>query len=334
MCKLKSTIIISLYCISSSFLINLNSNLNFAYAGARIHDYETTRLKSTAGTGVASVLMEESSVLNPAPIAFFNVSSFYVQKTNIKYGESNVTIADSSNSSSSSQTSSLSSSSPSAKDDSSSWAVTVSDAKSGVKGSVSYQKQEEWFDQRKRFNVALASNVGKTSSLGFMYRRTTDKISDDGQNYSEKNYNQMVIGSMYALNENFTVGMLVVDPFKSKIDDNRAFLGLQFMLTNVLTLIADVGSDYNQNLANRFVYKGAVQINFFSDLYLRAGFFNDKGLNELGNGVGIGWVSPRLLLEAAMKNTEFKYSDEEMHNYTLNKPKNMREIAFSISYRF
>ncbi|MBF0361855.1 MAG: hypothetical protein HQK49_12630 [Oligoflexia bacterium] len=304
-------------------------NSNCAYA--KIHDYETTRLKSTAGAGVASVLMDESTILNPAPIAFFNVSSLYVQKANIKYGESNATVS-SGNSEEAGGPSSIASSS--AKDDSGSWGVMVSDAKGGMKGSISYQKQNEWFDQRKRFGVALAGNVAKTSSLGFAYRRTTDKISNDGQNYTENVYNQVVVGSMYALNENFTFGLVVVDPLKSKQGDNRVYLGSQCIITSVLTLIADMGFDYNQNLSNKFMYRGAIQVNFFSDLYLRAGFFSDKNLGEQGNGVGVGWLSPRLMVEAAMKNTEFKYTDEEMHSSSINKPKDMREIAFSVSYRF
>ncbi|MBF0367814.1 MAG: hypothetical protein HQK50_19760, partial [Oligoflexia bacterium] len=47
----------------------------------KIHDFETTYLQSTAGTGVGSLLMDESAILNPASISFFNLSSFYLQRT-------------------------------------------------------------------------------------------------------------------------------------------------------------------------------------------------------------------------------------------------------------
>ena len=64
-----------------SIALILSSNSLFA----RVRNFETARLKSTAGAGVGSVLMDESTILNPAPIAFFNVSSVYVARigTNI-----------------------------------------------------------------------------------------------------------------------------------------------------------------------------------------------------------------------------------------------------------
>jgi len=54
--------------------LNLSANTNFSTV-------QTTRLKSTGGAGVGSILMEEATFLNPAPIAFYNLSSVYLQKT-------------------------------------------------------------------------------------------------------------------------------------------------------------------------------------------------------------------------------------------------------------
>ena len=48
------------------------------------YNFETTRLKSTAGAGVASLLIDESTILNPAPMAFFNLASFYIQRSDQK----------------------------------------------------------------------------------------------------------------------------------------------------------------------------------------------------------------------------------------------------------
>ncbi len=45
-----------------------------AYAFTRVHDFETTRLKSTSGAGVGSILLEEAAVLNPASLSFFSIS--------------------------------------------------------------------------------------------------------------------------------------------------------------------------------------------------------------------------------------------------------------------
>jgi hypothetical protein len=66
-----------------------------------------------------------------------------------------------------------------------------------------------------------------------------------------------------------------------------------------------------------------VQIKFFTEVYLRAGYFNDKGMEEKGTGVGLGWVQPRLAIEAALKNSKGFTSS-----------KTARETSFSLSYRF
>ena len=44
--------------------------------------FQTTRLKSTGGAGVASILMDEATFLNPAPLAFFNLTAVLLQRTN------------------------------------------------------------------------------------------------------------------------------------------------------------------------------------------------------------------------------------------------------------
>src|SRR4051794_40837768 len=48
-------------------------------AHAHIREFQTTRLMSTAGAGVASILSTEAAVLNPAASAFFEGSSFSYQ---------------------------------------------------------------------------------------------------------------------------------------------------------------------------------------------------------------------------------------------------------------
>ena len=47
---------------------------------AQIREFQTTRLNSTAGTGVASILSTEAAILNPAASAFFNGSTFSYQR--------------------------------------------------------------------------------------------------------------------------------------------------------------------------------------------------------------------------------------------------------------
>jgi len=46
---------------------------------AQIRDFQTARLNSSAGAGVASILCTEAALLNPASCAFFSGSSLSYQ---------------------------------------------------------------------------------------------------------------------------------------------------------------------------------------------------------------------------------------------------------------
>ena len=46
---------------------------------AQIREFQTTRLNSTAGAGVASVLSTEAALLNPASSTFFSGSSLFYE---------------------------------------------------------------------------------------------------------------------------------------------------------------------------------------------------------------------------------------------------------------
>ena len=105
---------------------------------ARVHHYETTRMKSTAGAGIGSVLMDEASLLNPAALAFFNASSLYVQRSTSQYE-----VTTRSNRTRSFENTHL--------------GVIVSDAKSSVKGNIAYFDQEENGEARK--SLALSRQL-------------------------------------------------------------------------------------------------------------------------------------------------------------------------------
>lgn len=284
-----------------------------------VHDYETTRLKSTAGTGVASVLLEEGTVLNPATMAYYNISSIYFQKYRSKYADN----------------SSLEQSTTNRPvDKSDSLALILADTKSSIKGAVSFQKQREWQSERKRLGLATAFPIGKYSSIGMTFRYTKDINSDDGLNTSTEKYNQFIFGISHATEFGLSLGALVIDPLNKKSTDRKALIGAQYMVANILSLMFDVGSDYKENLSEKVLYRGAIQINLFSDLYLRTGVFRDRGAREKGNGVGLGWVSPRLMIEAALKNTEFLYELNAIRSNGIYWPNNMKELSFSLSLRF
>lgn len=280
-----------------------------AYALNKIPEFETTRLKSTAGTGVGSVLMDEATILNPAPLAFFNVGSFYLQKSG-----ADSTLGDG-------ESKSLG--------ESDTVSFIASDSKGRVNGSISYTKKTHRFSDRKRWGVSFSSPVGDKSALGVSYRITTDNLSENGISYSEEKYKQTVFGVTHALTSDFTMGLVFVDPFKAKPEDTQALIGFQYLYKDFISLMFDSGADYNQPLSETILYRGAIQAKIFKDFYLRAGTFNDKGKASKGSGAGVGWVQPRLVLDFGIKNTKL-LEDEKLAQTS----EEIKETSFSLSYRF
>jgi menaquinone-dependent protoporphyrinogen IX oxidase len=262
---------------------------------------ETTRLKSTAGAGVASLLIDEATILNPAPMAFFNIASFYVQRSDQTTTTNENRISK-------------------PLSDSEHISFIASDSKGMLKGSASYQKFKENNFSRKRWAIALASPIGKSSAIGINLRKTKDEKES---NLTE--YTQIILGLSHVLDESFSFGLIVIDPFNKKVTDNRGVIGLQYSYKHLLSLIFDIGGDYKEGIEETLSYKSAIQLKVFEDFYFRIGLFKDRGLLEKGNGIGIGWVQPKLSIDFAMTNK--KTNREELE-------KLFKETSFSLSYRF
>lgn len=273
----------------SFFLVCANAN-------SAMQDFETTRLKSTAGAGVGSILMDEATILNPAPIAFFDIGSIYLNK-----GVSE-------------QTTSLGS----PQGDVDHMGVIVSDSKSSTAGSVSYQVQKIGEQKKTLLAAAMASPIKERSAMGVSLRRTSE-VSSNGV---ETNYLQTVMGITHVVNQNFTIGFVAVDPFKERVSDSIGVFGTQYVFKEFISLMVDVGANYYEKLNDSFLHRSAVQFKLLDDFYARFGFFRDLGQKMKGTGVGLGWVQPRLALEGALKNTETFSGDE------------ITESSFSLSYRF
>ena len=45
--------------------------------------HQTTRMQSSAGVGVGAVLLDEATLLNPAPMAFYQIGAIYYQQEKI-----------------------------------------------------------------------------------------------------------------------------------------------------------------------------------------------------------------------------------------------------------
>jgi hypothetical protein len=255
---------------------------------AKIRDFETTRLQSTSGAGVATILVNETSILNPAPIVFIPVSSFYYQK-----GKSKV------DSESDGRSRGFS--------DGSSQMYLLSDSTTALKGTFSYQDHSEQHSRRRRFTSSLASNSGKKTAFGVLYRYTIDQYSDD----EEKKFHQGVLGFTHIYSEQLVIGGILVDPFLSNKEDAKTVIGMQYSLTSNFFLIIDSGANFNDDPEENTLFRGALQVNFLKDLYLRAGQFHDKTTNLKGNSWGISWIGPRLSFEYAYKTSEIISEDAD-----------------------
>lgn len=281
--------------------------ISASHAYSALRDFETTRLKSTAGAGVGAILMDEASILNPAPIAFFDIGAIYFQKTG-----KNITQEDDRPIAESDQT-----------------AFIISDSKGRVGGSISYLKYNDNFDQRQRLSASVSTPFGSRSAIGFTYRKTEDRLSNNGVDYTEDNYNQSIIGVSHAVSENFTMGLVVIDPLKERPQDTKAIIGTQLTYKGFIQFMLDAGGDYTQNISDSLLYKSALQFKILDDVFLRFGTYRDKAKRERGNGIGLGWVQPKLIFDVAIKNSKNDFFPE------INQiGQEIRESSFSVSYKF
>lgn len=251
-------------------------------AQGRIRDFETTRLMSTAGAGVASILVNEAAFLNPAPIVFVPSSAFYYQRGKVSHR------SDSAN-----RISNFS--------DGTQEAYLISDSSSNLKGTFSYQRQAENQFKRQRYTSSFASNYGKKTAVGILYRYTID---EDIRANNEKKFHQGTLGITHVFSEKLTFGAILVDPFLSNRGDSRIVTGIQYTIAGSLLLILDYGFDYNDEPKKNNFVKGALQVNFFKDLFLRVGKYEDHISGLGGNSWGLSWIGPRISLEYSVKTSE------------------------------
>ena len=77
------------------------------------------------------------------------------------------------------------------------------------------------------------------------------------------------------------------------------------------------------------MYRGAIQLTFLSDFFIRGGISRDlTNGEEKITGLGISWVQPRLTFDFAFEDIE---SQKDGLNQDL---RNFRQGALSMSYRF
>ena len=275
----------------------------------RIVNFETTRLKSTGGAGVGALLLDEATILNPAPLAFFSLSSIYVQKNKMKFRNYGGTP-------------------PVNPPESGHTGIILSDTSDQMKGSVSYIKMQQEFNQRKRLAASLASGDGKFA-VGATLRIIKDRVSPDGISVENREYKQMIFGLSHVHSNHFSLGLVLIDPFEENPSDTRVLIGGQYDFADFVFFLLDLGANYNHPLSETVVYRSALKIRILDDLLLRFGVYEDKGLKERGNGIGVGWVQPRLSFDFSLKNSTLIFD-----SVLQQQRKDIRETSLSLSYRF
>lgn len=287
------------------FIVSFNHTLAKKFIPA----FETTRMKATGGAGVASPLLDEANYLNPASSAFFNVGSLYVQKNDL---------------SAESQSSGVSNTIESDQ-----LALIASDSKSKNGGSISYNKMTIGRDEIKQIGGSLSSPVGQKSAIGASFNRLEENSFDSAGTLTERDYNITTFGVTHALNRELFLGIVLKDAFRSKANNTKALVGLHYFYKQYVNLILDVGADYKEELSQSAQWNAAAELRIMNDFMLRFGFFDDRGLAIKGNGIGVGWVQPRLTLEIALKNTDVLDS-ERLQQVA----EQVNETTLSLSYRF
>lgn len=269
----------------SGFLVLFTVHNLFA---AQIRDFQTTRLNSTAGTGVASILSTEAALLNPATSAFFEESSASYQSygTRLKdKSEERAALNDTF-----------------AKRNKSDG-FFLTDHSGEVKGGVAYINQRENNYERERMVLHGAVPMGSNAAMGVSYNYIEDKLPRNRSNRHRLNH-LLSMGTVLIPDDKTVLGLVLIDPTRTIPGEERILAGFQYNIAERFILMGDVGYQYTKSVTDKNMWRAAAQINIFADFFLRAGKFYDKINNFQGTGWGVGWMGPRLGVEFAQKFTE------------------------------
>ena len=269
---------------------------------AQIREFQTTRLNSTAGAGVASLLSTEAGILNPASSAFFDGSSFSYQRySSTLRRESDDRDA--------------------TNDDfpnpNKSEGLFMADHDGPIKGGFAYLKQDENNYERDQLITHAAAPLNNSTSFGLTYRYIKDTLPKGFSNRHQTSH-QASLGMLHILDEKTVIGLVMVDPTRTTPGEERALAGLQYSFADKLTLIADVGTQYTKDVKDKYLWRAAVQLQLFDDFFFRVGKFYDNVRESKGTGWGVGWLGPKLGVEFAQKFSEqfgedsYIYHDETL----------------------
>jgi hypothetical protein len=280
---------------------------------AQIREFQTTRLNSTAGAGVASILSTEAAILNPASAAFFTDSNFsyHNTKTTLRH-----------------KSDERETSGENFPNNNRSQGYFMTDQSGPVKGGLTYIKQNENSYERTLMALHTASTISEKASAGFSYRY----IQDQNKKISSTRHrirHQMTFGSLFILDTKTSLGLTFIDPTRAVPGAERVIGGIQYAVADKLTLIADFGTQYTKSFSKSYLWRGAVQLTLFNDFFVRAGNFYDNISEFKGTAWGISWIGPRLGLEFSQR-----FSDQFGQNTYLYKDEGLVDTSISAIIKF
>jgi hypothetical protein len=275
---------------------------------AQIRDFQTTRLNSTAGAGVASILSTEAAILNPAASAFYEGSSFSYQSFSTSLRR---------------ESSARQAAGDNFDEGKRAQGLFLSDHSTPLKGGVGYTRQDENNYEREKMIFHGSAPVGPNASIGVRYNYIQDTYPSRASK-RHATHHQTAFGATYVVDEKTTLGLVIFDPTRTTRGEERAIAGFQYSMADRLTLIADVGTQYTKDAKKKHLWRAAIQVNVFSDFFVRAGRFSDNVLQTKGMGWGASWIGPRLGVEFAQKISDqfgeewnYVYKDETLVDTSL-----------------
>lgn len=282
---------------------------------AQVRPYQTARLKSTGGTGVASLLVTESAVLNPAGLAFFSDSFASYQRSGTSLNDKNAErVADGRGFARVNRAESY----------------FIFDNSSSIKGGFSYQQVRENAWSRDRISGVMAMMLTESLAAGVIVNHTKDNRPNWFSDHRHKTSNPVVLGLTWLPVDDLTIGAIYEDVSNALRNESRAVAGVQYTVTQDLVLMADGGGDPRADFSERHLWRVAGQYRLFSDFYARVGKYQDKTINEEGFGWGVSWTGPKLGADLAMKRGT-QIDREKGYIYPNEK---LTDLSFAVNLRF
>ena len=244
----------------------------------------STRLLSTSGAGVGAILLNESTILNPASAIFFNTSSFYYQKDDFTLNDDG------------DETSLL--------DNSHQEIYSIIDDSTSAKGGFSYIHQYFNGERRKRYSLSLSRPLGKKSSIGLIYKFTDAHLDNE---YLK--LHQFLIGFTHVQSNQLSFGLTINDPQFRVEEDFKVTAGIQYTFSEMISFLYDIGTGDMQNPDKKSFNLWAIQVGVFKDFFIRYGGGTSNFEGARYQSWGVSWTGPRLSLEYAYRNSDHKDTD-------------------------